>query len=70
MIDLSDTKKSQDRRLPGKNKIEVNQKTQELIKDVSRGSKDDTVLLNINFKTMLVSYFRQKIYLKELTPIE
>ena len=33
---------------------------------VRRGSKDDTVLLNTNFKTLLVTYFREKIFLKEL----
>ena len=33
---------------------------------VRRGTKDDTVLLNTNFKTLLVTFFKEKIFLKEL----
>ena len=31
------------------------------------GSKDDTMELNINFKTLLMGHFRELAYLKELT---
>lgn len=34
---------------------------------MQRGGKDDTVLLNINFKTIIVSFFREKMFLNELS---
>ena len=37
---------------------------------MQRGTKDDTMLLNTNFKTILVSYFREKMFLRELNQIE
>lgn len=35
-----------------------------------QGSKDDTMELNINFKTLLVNYFKELIFANELSPIE
>lgn len=39
-------------------------------REVWRGSKDDTVELNINFKTLLVHFFKELRMLNELSPHE
>jgi hypothetical protein len=39
-------------------------------KTAFQGSKDDTMELNINFKTLLVNYFKELILANELNPIE
>ena len=36
---------------------------------VYQGTKDDTVELNINFKTMLVNYFKELMFAKELNEV-
>lgn len=39
-------------------------------KAVFQGSKDDTVELNINFKTLLVNYFKELTLANELNIVE
>jgi hypothetical protein len=46
------------------------QKYIERYRESFRGSKDDTVELNINFKTLLVHYFRELKMLNELNDYE
>lgn len=50
--------------------IELPQETslRHQINKIKKGTKDDTVLLNINFKTIIVGFFREKIFLNELSP--
>lgn len=50
--------------------VVFHQKFIDKYKEVWRGSKDDTVELNINFKTLLVHYFKELRMLNELNPHE
>ena len=45
-------------------KIFFSRLREEDFKKSFRGSRNDTMELNINFKTLLVGHFRQLIYLK------
>lgn len=52
---------------PGANlQLSYRWELEERVLQVQRGGKDDTALLNINFKTIILQFFREKQFLREL----